>query len=96
MQAVAAQRDQFRPSVTAMIPSRESYELVSDKYRLMKLAQELGIPIPDTVFVPDGNIAAVRDRVKTYPVVVKPGRSLVKIDEKWVKTSVHLCYMLRN
>ncbi|MDZ4856734.1 MAG: ATP-grasp domain-containing protein [Nitrospirota bacterium] len=89
MQAVAAQRDQFRPSVTAMLPSLESYDMVSDKYRVMKLAQELGIPIPDTVFVPDGNIAAVSDQVRAYPVVVKPGRSLVKIDEKWIKTSVH-------
>ena len=89
MQAVAAQRDQFRPSVTAMIPSLESYEMVSDKYRLMKLAHELGVPIPNTVFVPDGNIAAVLDQVRAYPVVVKPGRSLVKIDEKWIKTSVH-------
>ena len=89
LQAVAAQRDQFRPSVTAMIPSLESYDMVSDKYRLMKLAQELGVPIPNTIFVPDGNIAAVRDQVKTYPVVVKPGRSLVKIDDRWVKTSVH-------
>ncbi|HSL03985.1 MAG TPA: ATP-grasp domain-containing protein [Nitrospiraceae bacterium] len=90
MQAVAAQRDQFRPSVTAMIPSLESYEMASDKYRLMKLAQELGIPFPDTVFVPDGNLASVRDQLMAYPVVVKPGRSLVKIDEKWIKTSVHV------
>ncbi|MEO7860659.1 MAG: ATP-grasp domain-containing protein [Nitrospirales bacterium] len=89
LQAVAAQRDRFRPSITAMIPSLESYESVSDKYRLMKLAHELGVPLPNTVFVPDGNIAAVRDQVTTYPVVVKPGRSLVKVDEKWIKTSVH-------
>jgi len=89
MQAVAVQRDQFRPSVTSMIPSLESYDMVSDKYSLMKLAQELGIPVPATVFVPDGNIAAVLDQVKNYPVVVKPGRSLVKIDERWIKTSVH-------
>ena len=89
MQEVAAQRDRFRPSVTAMIPSLESYDLVSDKYRLMKLAQESGIPVPKTVFVPDGNIAAVLDQVRGYPVVVKPGRSLVKVDERWMKTSVH-------
>jgi predicted ATP-grasp superfamily ATP-dependent carboligase len=55
----------------------------------MKLARELEIPVPATVFVPDGNIAAVLDQVKEYPVVVKPGRSLVKIDEGLVKTSVH-------
>ena len=89
MQAVAAQRDQFRPSVTAMIPSLESYELVSDKYRLLKLAHELGIPVPETVFVPDGNIDAVLDQVRAYPVVVKPGRSLLRVDDRWIKTSVH-------
>jgi predicted ATP-grasp superfamily ATP-dependent carboligase len=90
MQAVAAQRDQFPPSVTAMLPSLKSYDLVSDKYRLMKLAQELGIPVPTTVLVPDGDIAAVIDQVSAYPIVVKPGRSLVKVDERWVKTSVHM------
>jgi predicted ATP-grasp superfamily ATP-dependent carboligase len=89
MQAVATQRDQFPSSVTAMIPSLESYEMVSDKYRLMKLAQELEIPIPKTVFVPGGDIAVALDQVRAYPVVVKPGRSLLKVDEKWVKTSVH-------
>ena len=89
MQAVAGQRDQFRSSATAMIPSLESYEMVSDKYRLMKLAYELGIAAPTTVFVSDGNIAAVLDQVRAYPVVVKPGRSLLKVDERWIKTSVH-------
>ncbi len=90
MQVIAAQRDRFRPSVTAMVPSLESYEMVSDKYRLMKLAHELGVPTPKTVFVPDGNIAAVLDQVKTYPVVVKPGRSLRMIDARWIKTGVHI------
>jgi len=89
MQAVAGQRDQFRPSVTAMIPSLKSYEMVSDKYRLMKFAYELEIPVPKTVFVPDGNITAVLDQVRAYPVVVKPGRSLLMVDERWSKTSVH-------
>ena len=90
MQAVAAEREQFPPSMTAMLPSLASYELVSDKYRLIKLAQELGIPVPTTVLVPDGNIAAVIDQVGSYPIVVKPGRSLVRVDERWVKTSVHV------
>ena len=89
MQVVAGEREQFRPHVTAMIPSLESYEMVSDKYRLMKLACELEIPTPKTVFVPDGNITAVLDQVRTYPVVVKPGRSVLMVDERWIKTSVH-------
>lgn len=89
IQVLAGLRDRFRPSVTGAIPTLESYNLVSDKCRLMKLAHELEIPVPKTVFVPDGNIAALLDQVRAYPVVVKPGRSLVKVDERWIKTSVH-------
>ena len=88
-QVLAEKRGEFRSSITEGIPSSESYDLVSNKYRLMHLARELEIPFPKTVFVPDGNIVALRDQVTTFPVVVKPGRSLLKIDEKWSKTSVH-------
>ena len=88
-QVLAEKRGKFHSSITEGIPSSESYDLVSNKYRLMSLAHELEIPFPETVFVPDGNIVALRDQVRAYPVVVKPGRSLLKVDEKWSKTSVH-------
>jgi predicted ATP-grasp superfamily ATP-dependent carboligase len=58
----------------------------------MQLAQQLEVPIPDTIFVSDGNVEAVADKVKAYPVVVKPGRSLVKLDGAYVKTSVHVLH----
>lgn len=76
--------------VTAMIPSVESYEIASDKYRLLKLALELGVPIPKTVFVHDGNARGAVNRVTTYHVVVKPGRSLLKADQRWMRASVHI------
>ncbi len=88
-QVLAEKRGEFHASITKGIPSSESYDLVSNKYRLMNLAHELEIPFPKTVFVPDGNIVALLDQVTAYPVVVKPGRSLVKVDEQWSKTSVH-------
>ncbi|NOS78339.1 MAG: carboxylate--amine ligase [Nitrospira sp. CG24D] len=88
-QLLAARRDQFPAAVLNAIPPLESYELVSDKYRLMKVAQELGVPIPASVFVPDGDLASVIDQVTSYPVVVKPGRSLLMADGGWGKTSVH-------
>ena len=88
-QVLAEKRGEFHSSITEGIPSSESYDLVSNKYRLMNLAHELEIPFPKTVFVPDGNIVALCDQVRAYPVVVKPGRSLLKVDEKWSKTSVH-------
>ncbi len=88
-QVLAARRDQFPAAVLNALPPLESYELVSDKYRLMKVAQELGVPIPTTVYVPDGDLASVLDQVTAFPVVVKPGRSLLMTDRGWGKTSVH-------
>ncbi|ULA65125.1 MAG: putative carbamoyl phosphate synthase large subunit [Nitrospira sp.] len=88
-QLLAARRGQFQTAVLDTLPSLESYELVSDKYRLMKVAQDLGVPIPTTVYVSDGDLASVLDRVTTFPVVVKPGRSLQMVDGRWTKTSVH-------
>lgn len=89
MQVLAARRNQFPSGLLKAIPPLESYELVSDKYRLMKLARELEVPIPTTVFVPNGDLAPVLDQVTSYPVVIKPGRSLLMSDGRWIKTSVH-------
>ena len=75
----------------------ESYEIVSEKYRLLKLVLELGVPIPKTVFVHDGNAqGSTVDRVTAYHVVVKPGRSLLKADQRWMKTSLHIVKTRRS
>ncbi|HJT21825.1 MAG TPA: ATP-grasp domain-containing protein [Nitrospira sp.] len=72
------------------IPSSVSYNLVSDKYRLMQLAKQLDVPIPSTIFVPDGNVRPVVQGIRQYPVVVKPGRSLLRAEADWIKTGVHV------
>ena len=87
-QVLADTKDELG-SVASTIPSPGPYNAVSDKYRLMQLAKQLDIPIPDTVFVPDGNLGRMADRILQYPLVVKPGRSLLQMDGKWIKTSVH-------
>ena len=74
----------------------ESYEIVSEKYRLLKLVLELGVPIPKTVFVHDGNAKDAVNRVTAYHVVVKPGRSLLKADQRWMKTSLHIVKTRRS
>ncbi len=91
-QLLAESRDEFPLTIRPFIPSFESYSLVSDKFALMQTAQQLDVPIPETIFVLDGNVEAVADNVKTYPVVVKPGRSLVKLDGVYLKTSVHVVF----
>jgi predicted ATP-grasp superfamily ATP-dependent carboligase len=88
MQVVAAQRTQFRPSIMGAVPPIERYDLVSDKYRLMALAQDLGVPVPDTVFVENGRLPNDIKGVGDYPLVVKPGRSLALVDDTWTRTAV--------
>lgn len=73
-----------------MILSVESYEIASDKYRLLKLVLERGVSIPKTVFVHDENAKDAVNRLTAYHVVVKPGRSLLKADQRWMKRSVHI------
>jgi predicted ATP-grasp superfamily ATP-dependent carboligase len=91
-QLLAESRDEFSLTISPFIPSFESYSVVSDKFALMQIAQQLDVPIPKTIFVLDGNVEAVADNVKAYPVVVKPGRSLVKLDGVYLKTSVHVVF----
>lgn len=89
MQAVAEHRESLGLSKTLGLPSVESYNLVSDKYHLCRLAAEQGVPIPSTVFVDQGIPPADTEALGGYPLIVKPGRSLVLVNGHWTKTSVH-------
>jgi predicted ATP-grasp superfamily ATP-dependent carboligase len=71
------------------IPDHQVFEAISDKYNLMKLAQELNVMIPDTIFIPDGIIQPVLDGIASFPVVVKPACSLIRHEKEWQKTAVH-------
>ena len=74
------------------IPALDRYHALSDKYRLMRLAQDAGIPIPTTYFVQNGDISSVIHNIDQWPVVVKPGRSLIGGREGWKKTSVRYAH----
>ena len=43
-------------AMLGMAPLSDVFEQLSNKYHLMQLAVALGVPIPDTVFVPNGCI----------------------------------------
>ena len=62
----------------------------------MQSAQRLGVPVPDTVFVPDGDLDKALAQVKQWPVVIKPGRSLFRSQGQWRKTSVHYARRCRT
>ena len=67
----------------------EQHRALSNKYELMQSAQRLGVPVPDTVLVPDGDLDKALAQVRQWPLVIKPGRSLVRSQGQWRKTSVH-------
>jgi predicted ATP-grasp superfamily ATP-dependent carboligase len=89
MQLIGKEKSRFERNAIVPAPPNTVFEEVSNKYRLMKLALELQIPIPETIFVPDGRVQDIVDRIPHYPVVVKPGQSVMQVTNGWSKTSVH-------
>jgi predicted ATP-grasp superfamily ATP-dependent carboligase len=90
MHVIGPERAQFERYTRIPSPPAEVFQEISDKYRLMQRAVSEGVGIPETIFVPDGNLEKVIDAITVFPVVVKPGCSLMKDGRQWKKTSV--CY----
>ena len=90
MHVIGPERAQFERYTRIPAPPAAVFQEISDKYRLMRRAVLEGVGIPETVFVPDGNLERIIDAITDFPVVVKPGCSLVKDGRQWKKTSV--CY----
>lgn len=90
MHLIGPERAQFERFTRLPSPPAEVFQEISDKYRLMQRAVSEGVGIPETIFVPDGNLKGILDTIAVFPVVVKPGCSLVKVGSQWKKTSV--CY----
>jgi len=82
------QRELEKYAVVPM-PTIDVFNRLSDKYRLMELAAALKVPIPETIFVPNGHVQGVIARIRHFPVVVKPARSVISINGHWKKTGVH-------
>src|SRR5215472_7787869 len=89
MQLIGKEKSRFERNAVVPAPPNSVFDEVSNKYKLMKLALELQIPIPETIFVPDGQVQDTADQISHYPVVVKPGQSVMKGPNGWSKTSVH-------
>ena len=88
MHVLGPEKAQFEKYTHFPAPSPQAFQEISDKYRLMQQAITEGVAIPDTIFVPDGRVERVVQEIVDFPVVVKPGCSLVKEGNRWTKTSV--------
>ena len=90
MHVIGPEKSRFEKFTHIPTPDAETFSEISDKYRLMQQAVSQGVSIPETIFVPGGQLESVINGIGEFPVVVKPGCSLVKEDRQWKKTSV--CY----
>ncbi len=79
-------------SVHLATPSRDSYETLTDKARLMQLAAKLGIPAPvtRTAYTPAAVMEAAHDL--GFPVVLKPARSRYVKGDQVLSTSVEIVH----
>jgi len=75
-------------NVSIPAPSFEAYSLASDKSSLFKLAVELGIPMPKTIFIENTRDIEVLIDTLTYPIVLKPSQSRILENNKWISTTV--------
>jgi len=80
------------PSLRLALPDPEAFSLASDKGELLHLAERLGVPIPRTVFPGDVQQGVESARELTYPVVLKPRRSRVRMPEGWLQGSVQYAH----
>ncbi len=80
------------PEVRLPIPSEDKIILAQDKRYVHLLAQELGVPIPETFMLGDGDcLEEVAGKVH-YPAVIKPRFSRFFQDGSWVAGEVIYAY----
>lgn len=72
--------------------SFDKFEILTNKISLMKLAEKLNVPIPETHYISNTeDIYVLKDKLK-YPVVIKPCRSRILTERGWINASVKYAY----
>ncbi|MGA9508857.1 MAG: ATP-grasp domain-containing protein [Candidatus Sulfotelmatobacter sp.] len=88
---LSAQRERFASMCRIAMPSQRALELVSDKYRTIKLAESFAIRIPETQLVESMSDLSHWEAAQ-FPVVVKDRFSVRWINAKAVFGSVAYAY----
>ncbi len=69
-----------------------AFDKLTDKWKLFKMAQSLGIPCPRTWFLsPEDDIEKLREELK-FPLVLKPYKSRIFHNGVWRSTAVRYAY----
>jgi predicted ATP-grasp superfamily ATP-dependent carboligase len=70
------------------LPSLESYEAVTDKYRLFQLARSLDVRVPNTALASQSTLRSLANTDWRYPLVIKPRKSVMRLGMKTLKRGV--------
>lgn len=86
--------DRLSPLTKIAIADKKAYDLAIDKGKLIKLAQDLGLPVPKTHFLNSVDDVKELTNELSYPVVIKPKRSEYLTLSGWVGGGVDYAYSL--
>jgi len=69
-------------------PDLSTINSLADKCSLMRLAESLNVPYPNTWFVDKYNELPVKLNDLAYPIVIKPSKSWLQLEGRWIHTTV--------
>jgi len=78
------------PQITLPLADIQQIDALADKCSLMKLAQSLDIPIPQTQYYDNAEISPETLKKMHYPLVMKPAKSWLEHNGKWIHTCVQI------
>ena len=90
-------RKQLQPHFRLAIPPHESYCAVVDKHNLVKVAAEVGVPVPRTALLETArDLFRIQDAVG-FPCVLKPVSSVQwRRADHWEKVGARKAFLVRN
>lgn len=86
---IARRQDVLKAHGAVAAPAFDAFDFVSDKGKLLRHAETLGVAIPRTLYVENArDVERVLPEVQ-FPAVVKPCRSRIRTRTGWLSTTVH-------
>lgn len=76
------------PGAVIPFPEMNRVDALADKCVLMRTAESLGIPVPRTWYVDDPATISNFKEAPSFPAVLKPGRSWLRVQDQWQRSAV--------
>ena len=78
------------PEHALLFPDINAVDNLADKHTLIQSAESLDIPVPNTLYVDKPEDPQVDLKNLSYPVVLKPGKSWLRHEDRWLHTRVQI------